>query len=195
MEGQVFIESTPPPLPERGGSGGSGTTGGAPGSGAGGRENALRKVRGPAIALIAMGALLLASSLLNIVLQFGMQGNPEDIVQAQTQLDRALREIGIDPELRRNCLNVFEQAQGGNRFVAVAIDLVHLLIGAFVAGAGARLLALRGRTMALFAAVVSMIPCITPCVCGCCPTCFLGIPVGVWVIATLQRAAVFDQYR
>jgi len=201
MEGQVFIESTPPPLPEHGRSGGSGATVGAPGSGAGGgaggRENALRKVRGPAIALVAVGVLMLGSALLNVALNLAGANDPAEMDRMLRELEEGLRRGGVDREVREAIARGVEWASSGNRGWAIAVSFVNLLVGAFVAFAGVRLLSLRGRTMALFAAVISMLPCVTPCLleCICCPCCFVGIPVGVWVIATLQRSDVFDQFR
>lgn len=185
MPGDVFIESTPPPLP------GSGDPVPPP---SGGREAALRKVRGPGIALAAVGVLNLGMALLAIVLNVFTRSDEGELSEMVRNVEDELRKAGVDKQVRDMVVHALEWSSSGGPVLSIALPLLNMLVGAFIAYAGVRMMTLRGRTPALFAAVISMLPCLTPCL-GCCPCCVIGIPVGVWVIMTLQRADVFDQFR
>ncbi len=58
---------------------------------------------------------------------------------------------------------------------------VLMLVGAL------RMLALRSYTLAYVAAILAMLPCVTPC-------CLFGIFFGIWAIVVLNRPEVKPQF-
>jgi len=46
---------------------------------------------------------------------------------------------------------------------------------------------LRNYEFAFLAAILAMIPCVTPC-------CFLGLPFGIWAVIVLRKPGVKDAF-
>jgi hypothetical protein len=47
---------------------------------------------------------------------------------------------------------------------------------------------LRSYEFALTAAILAMVPCLTPC-------CLIGLPFGIWAVVVLSKAGVKSQFR
>lgn len=70
----------------------------------------------------------------------------------------------------------------------LATNCAGLASGLLVIIAAFRMKRLTGRTLAILASILAMLPCISPC-------CFLGLPVGIWSLMILldpDVRAAFD---
>lgn len=142
-----------------------GYPGGAPNTG-----DAQAKVAGPAIGLMVVagiGILLQVGSLLMNLLGAGMgaaaagnngQGGPD---QMQMLLS------------------------GG---IAVVFSIIGIVIGGVILFGALKMKNLESYGLAMTAAVMAMVPCISPC-------CLLGLPVGIWALVTLNDAGVKAAFR
>jgi hypothetical protein len=126
------------------------------------RAAAAAKVNGPAIALMVtagVGCLLQVLSLLMRVLGMaggamsgGMPGAPPEMEQIQAMM------------------------QGP---IGIVTGVLSLAIGVAIFVGAMRMKALSSYGFAMAAAVLAMIPCISPCCC-------LGLPAGIWAIVALM---------
>jgi hypothetical protein len=125
------------------------------------RAAAAAKVNGPAIALMVtagIGCLLQVLSLLMRVL--GMGG------------DMATMPPGTPPEMEQ--VMAFMQGPMG-----IVTGLFSLAVGVAIFVGALRMKALSSYGFAMAAAVLAMIPCVSPCCC-------VGLPVGIWAIIALM---------
>lgn len=141
---------------------------------------ALRRVKGPAIALkvtAILNMLLAACSLVEIMF---FPPNME-------QFNSALQQIG-DPQVQQSARQLIQQwlhmAYGPfgvvNSLFGLAMSLL-IYIGA------AKMQSLRSYEFAFTAAILAMVPCLTPC-------CVIGLPFGIWAVAALSRASMKSQF-
>ena len=79
---------------------------------------------------------------------------------------------------------------GSNRMVemlsgglGIFFSVLGILIGAIVFMGASKMKSLRSYGFALAAAILAMIPCISPC-------CLLGLPIGIWAIVILVKPEV-----
>lgn len=128
------------------------------------------RVKGPAIGLIVVGVMTL------LLVVFGLVFNNEEA--ARETAARLAESFKTTPEQ----IERFQQFANG--FGRVLFSCT----GAFLIYAGLQMKQLRGRTVAIIASVVAMIPCLTSC------CCLAGIPVGVWSLITLLNADVKNAF-
>lgn len=135
-------------------------------AGTGSREGALQQVKAPAIALKVTAVL----GLLTVVLEF--------MIHIASLMGHQLvpQQPMPDPEFQK----IFNSLGGGLGIVQDAIGAVIAVI--IWIGAG-RMGRLENYQFAMTAAVVSMVPCISPC-------CLLGIPFGIWALVVLNKPEV-----
>lgn len=75
--------------------------------------------------------------------------------------------------------------QGG---LGVVFSIIGLAVGGFIFFGAMKMKNLESYGLAMAAAVVAMVPCISPC-------CLLGLPIGIWAIVTLNDPAVKQSFR
>lgn len=125
------------------------------------------KVKGPAIALIILGGLIILHALAVLVMAVfagailnlpgaGMNANREQLEQ-------------LGPMLT---------------VIYGAVSVFMIAVGGFVVFGGLRMMKLRSWTVALFAAIAGMVPCLSGY------ACLLGVPIGIWAIVVLSQADV-----
>ncbi len=127
------------------------------------------KVKTPAILLIVSGVI---SMLFNVVggvsfavMYIGMKDElMPQILEQQNNPD-------LTPEMMEMIFNMY--GYGG-----IASAVLGLIAGTFVIFAAVRMMKLKGWTMALMAAILSLIPCFQGC-------CLLSIPVGIYALVIL----------
>jgi hypothetical protein len=88
---------------------------------------------------------------------------------------------GLDPDLIR----VFEKLAYGP--IAIGTKAIGLAISALILVGAMRMQKLTNHGMAMAAAIIAMIPCLSPC-------CLLGIPFGIWALVVLSRPDVKSQF-
>jgi hypothetical protein len=118
------------------------------------------RVKGPAIGLIVIGAIGALMCLAGIF----AQGAMESLYKAAHVPDETLRQM--------------QEMRAGMLF-NVIVALIGVAGSAFVIYGGVQMMNLRGRTMAIVASILVMIPCFTSC------CCIVGIPVGIWALVVL----------
>lgn len=130
--------------------------------------SAAGQVQGPAIGLIVtavIGGLFAVVGLLLNAMGMSMS---------------SLENLGGD--YGEQYYSVFSGALG------IGVTIVSLAIWGFVGWAAMRMKSLEQWTLAVVASVLAMIPCF-------CPTCFLGIPIGIWSLVVLMKPEVKSAFR
>ena len=124
---------------------------------------AAQQVQGPAIGLIVTGAIGLLFAVLGLlmnVLGMGMSG---------------LQDLGGDYGSQ-----YWAMWSGG---LGVVSAVIALAAWGFVIWAAMKMKVFEQRTAAIVASIVAMIPCF-------CPTCVVGIPIGIWSLVVLLKPEV-----
>ncbi|MHB1036611.1 MAG: hypothetical protein ACYC35_17965 [Pirellulales bacterium] len=134
----------------------------------------MRRVSGPAIALIVTGGLGIALQLLSLLSNLaGMAvrapgampgGMPPGMGQEQKMMLMFSGTIGL------------------------VFGLIGLAIGAVVIMGALKMKRLENHGFAMAASILAMIPCISPC-------CLLGLPFGIWALVVLSDAQVKEAFR
>ena len=116
-------------------------------------------VKGPAIGLMVVGGIGIAFQALGIVLNLlgvaigGAQGGQEGMA------------------------NMFSGAVG------LVLGFVGIIVGIVIFVGALKMQKLQSYGFAMTAAVIAMIPCISPC-------CLLGLPIGIWALVVLMKPEV-----
>jgi len=77
-------------------------------------------------------------------------------------------------------------AQGG---IGIAFAGIGIIVGVVILLGAFKMMKLQSYNFAMTAAIIAMIPCISPC-------CLLGLPAGIWALVILMKPevkAAFDQ--
>lgn len=125
------------------------------------REQALAKVRPPAIALIVVAGIGIAMGLATIM--FHLLG-----------ITVGTLEGADDPGMWVN-------AVGGG--FGILQSVVGIAIGVLIIFGAMRMMELQGWGLALASAIIAMVPCVSPC-------CVLGLPFGIWALVVLADSQV-----
>lgn len=147
-------------------------------------EDSLRKVKGPAIGLLSIGALGLLGQIIGGIL-FAVSGADA---------------------MRNDMREVLENISSGvsnsdiERLADLAPQLqtIQLIVGALgsvllIAG-GWNMLRLKAFEVCFAACVVALLPICTPC-CGCIPLCLPGAGIGIWGMVVLFDDEVRDAFK
>ncbi len=155
-------QSPAPPLPTGGQTPPSlGTTTFRP---AGATVDARRAVQAPAICLIVVGALGGVLQLLNLLSHLLGWAFTQPQSTGNADFDRMIELL----------------SSGKVSAVFVAIPLAMSLL---IIIAGVRMMSLRNFGLSIAAAVIAMLPCVSPCCC-------LGLPAGIWALIVLNKPEV-----
>lgn len=130
-----------------------------------GREEALRRVKVPAILMIILGAISMLQSM----------ASP---FTTKAQLAAAMNQPGMDANTRQMLQGVAGMSTG----VWVIFALVFVAYNGIVILGAVRMLKLRSFGLSMTAGILTLLPC-TACCC-------LGLPLGIWVLMTLNRPDV-----
>jgi len=148
---------------------------GSPGLGGGpagdGREQALARVKVPAICMMVMAGL---STLYAFALPF----------QMKQQLAMMANQPGMDANARA----MIQNWAAAPMWLWFALVLVSVLINGVILLGSLRMLKLRSYGLSMAAAIVSILPCGSVCCC-------LGIAFGVWAAITLNRPDVKSHFQ
>ena len=132
-------------------------------------QAALQRVKGPAIALKVTAILNLLLAGWSLVRLTIFRPNLD-------QLDSMLKQIG-DPQIQQLVQQWLHMAYGPFGIVNSVFNLVLSLL--IYIGA-ARMQSLRSYEFAFTAAILAMVPCVTPC-------CLIGLPFGIWAVVALSK--------
>jgi hypothetical protein len=141
-----------------------------------GQDAALQLVKGPAIGLKV-------TAILNIILAAWSLVRIAIFPPRMEQFNSSLQQLN-NPQLEQLFQKWMHMTYGPLGAVDSLLGLglsVLILIGA------ARMQSLRSYEFALTAAILAMVPCLTPC-------CLIGLPFGIWAVVVLSRAGVKSQF-
>jgi hypothetical protein len=127
---------------------------------------AAQRVAGPATALIVTAALGLVNQLAGIAWNAA--------------------QMGMGPVVRHHRNEMFPMMMQGG--VGVAAGVVGTIMGIVVLIGAMKMRKLEGYSFAMAAAIIAMIPCISPC-------CLLGLPFGIWALVVLSDGSVKAAFR
>lgn len=142
-------------------------TGGPIGALADAPSSARDLVNAPAIVLMLVGGLGVLLTLFNFV----------------TGGYQLSEEWFSDPELAKIRPMMESMMQG-----SAVVDVLSLLISAFVIFAAVQMRKLESWGVAFAGAIIAMVPCIGPCCC-------LGLPIGIWSLVVLNKPEVRSAFR
>jgi GYF domain 2 len=153
------------------------------------REAALQKVKVPAIGLIVTAIINLLLSLWSLLEWMFFRPNQQEMNAQSQQLDSALQQLN-NPQLQQFVHKVFHMMYGQ---LGTSLGLVNVFFGLIMSVlilAGAlKMRLLRSYEFALTAAILSVVPCLTPC-CGY----IIGLTFGIWALVVLRRPGVKSQF-
>ena len=126
---------------------------------------AAQQVQGPALGLLITAGIAILFSILGLVMNLlgvGMSG---------------LQNLGGGSGPGEQYARYFT---GG---IGIVSAIICIGLFGFVAWAALQMKQLRGWTLAVVASIIAIIPCF-------CPSCFVGIPVGIWSLVVLMKPEV-----
>lgn len=127
----------------------------------------------PGILLITYGALGIAYALFGLVMNV-VAGDAN-----AAQMDSVLRDPNLPPAVK-DVMRTF--AGSGGKVIQILVNLLSMGLGALIAFGGFQMRNLKSHGLAFAACIAAMLPC------TCC--CLLGLPLGIWGIATLTKPEV-----
>jgi hypothetical protein len=142
-------------------------------TGIGGRDDALLQVKSPAVGLkvtAILNGMLAVWSLVKLIFF------PSNLAQLYAGIPQF-----NDPQVQK----ILQMANGP---IGILDDLFGLAMSVLVLVGASKMQSLRSYEFAFAAAILAMIPCLTPC-------CILGLPFGIWALAVLNRPAVKSQFK
>ncbi len=137
-----------------------------------GRDAALQLVKGPAIGLKVTAILNLVLALWSLVKLILFRSDVSQLYSGIPQFN--------DPQVQQLLHLVYGPLGIINGLFALAMSVL-VLIGAI------KMQSLRSFGFAFAAAILAMIPCLTPC-------CVLGLPFGIWALVVLNKPEVKSQF-
>jgi hypothetical protein len=137
-----------------------------------GRDAALKLVKGPAIGLIVTAILNLVLALWSLVKLIFFHTDISQLYSGIPQFN--------DPQVQQLLHLAYGPLGIINSLFALAMSVL-VLIGAM------KMQSLRSFGFAFAAAILAMIPCLTPC-------CVLGLPFGIWALVVLNKPEVKSQF-
>jgi hypothetical protein len=146
--------------------------------------HALRLVSGPATAIKVVAWLGIGLKILSVLLSIGivamMMGNPP--AQRQNQNPN-------NGPFGNNAFAANDKEEAITNLVIAAIEaVIHIVVGVLMLIGAGKMSRLESHGWAQAAAILGMIPCISPC-------CLLGLPFGIWALNTINRPDVRRAFR
>jgi hypothetical protein len=137
---------------------------------------ALQQVKAPAIALKVTAILNIVLALWGLVRMTIFRPN-------LNQFNQALQQIG-DPQIQQMVQQWLHLAYGP---FGVINSLFELVMSLLIYIGASKMQLLRSYEFAFTAAILAMVPCLTPC-------CVIGLPFGIWAVTALRKAGVKSQF-
>ena len=141
----------------------------------GGQEAALSKIRVPAIGLMI-------SSIISVLLSLVALVRINSTAAQLQQIDAALSQLN-NPQMQQFADSIGHFLSGP---FGIANYLFQILIGVFIFIGALKMLKLRSYQICYTAAILAVVPCITPC-CGW----ILGLIFGIWAMTALGKIKAY----
>ncbi|HZI33647.1 MAG TPA: DUF4339 domain-containing protein [Candidatus Binatia bacterium] len=140
------------------------------------RTLALGKVKSPAIGLKVTAILNLVFGVWSTV---KMTFFPPDMSEFNTQLERL-----HDPQLEALLQKAMHISYGP---LGIVSNLFGLVLSVLILMGAIKMQSLRSYEFCVTAAILAMLPCLTPC-------CIIGLPIGLWALLVLMKPEVKSQF-
>ncbi len=145
-------------------------------------SDALDVVRSPASSLLVTGVL---NSLWSLYILLGDAFTPNHKFEEFTKLVTPMVDVK-DPQVQAMLNGPMIKFFCGTAF-SVGNDLFMLAISVLIALGAWHMKALRNYEFSLIAAILAILPCMTP-------MCLLGLPFGIWAIVVLRKPGMKGQF-
>lgn len=148
------------------------------GTDASGREAAADRVKVPAIGLIVVGVINVILSVWGLIQVLFVK---PDVAQFNAQMDQL---NSVNPQIGQFMQQWVHFLYGP---FGIANYIFQLIISVLILMGALKMLKLRSFEFSYAAAILSFLPCISPCCC-------LGLVFGIWAIVVLSKADVKTQF-
>lgn len=142
----------------------------------GGREAALQQVKAPAVALKVTAILNILLAVWDLLEKFFLHPDLQQFNSAMQQLN--------NPQMEAFMQKLIQMSSGPFGYVN---GLFCLAISVLILMGASRMQSLRSYEFAFTAAILAMVPCLTPC-------CLIGLPFGIWAVVVLGKSGVKSHF-
>ena len=139
-------------------------------------DTIVRDVKIPALCLIVTAGLNSLLALYGVLKTLFFPDSADQILAQMPVVD--------DPQAKQLINSMVHWMTGPP---ATAFDALGLILSLVILAGAIRMLALRNYEFAFLAAILAIVPCVTPC-------CFLGLPFGIWAVIVLRKPGVKDAF-
>jgi hypothetical protein len=153
-------------------------------SGSGSRETALQRVKAPAVALKVTAILNLVLATWSLIQTVFFQPSLQQFMQ-NSWLNELFKLLGVNISQFQEIMQKSYNMTYGP--VGVVSDLFQFILPALVLIGATKMQSLRSYEFAYTAAILAMIPCLTPC-------CLPGLPFGIWALIVLKKPEVKSHF-
>jgi hypothetical protein len=141
-----------------------------------GRGAALQRVKAPAVGLMVTAILDLLFGVWALLQAVFFPPNLQ-------QYDSELHQLN-NPQLEQFMHTLLQTTQGP---FAIVANLLGLALSLLILMGAIKMMSLRSYEFSMAAAIVAMLPCVTPC-------CLIGLPIGIWALVVLRSPAVKSHF-
>ncbi|HEX5399674.1 MAG TPA: hypothetical protein VFY06_11575 [Verrucomicrobiae bacterium] len=145
-------------------------------TGSDGRAVALQQVRSPAVGLMVTAILDLLLGVWSVIQTIFFPPNTQELNSQLEQLH--------NPQAEQFIRTMLHLLQGP---VAIGLNLFGVALSVLILMGALKMKSLQSYEFAMTAAIVAMLPCVTPC-------CIIGLPIGIWALVVLRSPAVKSQF-
>lgn len=149
-----------------------------------GRDAALRRVKAPAIALMISAGLDILLALWGLFESAFFSLSAQQYNSEMQQLNNSLRQLN-NPQIQELVQKMMSILH--NPAISVVSDLFGLAMAVLILMGSLKMQSLRSYEFSITAAIVSLVPCVTPCCC-------IGLPFGIWALIVLRNPEVKSQF-
>lgn len=135
-----------------------------------GRQEALRRVGAPAVALIVTAILNLITMVACWIVLTMFRSALLGLYAGQPEYDQIAKAL-----------------QSANSPLSIGGDILGIVLSVLILVGATRMRSLSSYEFSMAAAIVAMLPCLTPC-------CLIGLPIGIWALVVLNRPDVKSQF-
>lgn len=139
-------------------------------------QAALQRVKAPAVALMVTAILNILLGVWSVV---EMTISPPNL----QQLESGLQQLN-NPQFEQFIHKLMYLSYGP---LGIASTILGLALSVLILIGASKMRSLRSYEFSMTAAILAMIPCLTPC-------CFLGLPFGIWAVVALRGPGVKSQF-
>ena len=140
------------------------------------RQTALRRIKAPAVALMVTAILNILLGVWSLVRLLVF---PPDLQQLNSELEQL-----NNPQFQEFMQKLLHMTYGP---FGIASGVLGLALSVLILIGASKMHSLRSYEFSMTAAILAMIPCLTPC-------CILGLPFGIWAVVALTRPGIKSQF-